>query len=132
VVLTLDKASDIERRIIQEEQEWKLKRQESTTNDLENINSSSNDKKSGNQPEPAIETAPIETQKEKTITASCNCGQLFSATTSKDKNSAQDDIIIKTYDASGSEGRTYTISGNESSKQDYAVKGSNNDDYARQ
>ncbi|MAG16169.1 hypothetical protein CMO88_03845 [Candidatus Woesearchaeota archaeon] len=131
VILTpIDKESDIERKIIEEE-EWKLKTQQA--NNANNENNDNVNNVSNKKPIEQVEQNSEPTEKKpKTITASCNCGQLFSATSSNEESLAQGKVEIKTYDASGSQGNTYTASGNKSNKQDYAVNGSNNEDYAKQ
>jgi len=116
-----------ERRIIQEEEEWKQKSQQAPTevNDLPN-----NEQK----PPEKIETPePVEVKKEeKTVMASCNCGQIFSSTFSGKSSPEQDEVKVKTYDSSGNVSETYSVSGSGSQQGDYAASGDQNKDYAKQ
>ena len=120
--------SDIERCIIEDEQEWKLKQQtESTAKNLDESNKNENKK----QPQPELlNEVSVETKKQKTVVAGCNCGQIFSSTFSNDKNPAQADVKIKNYDPSGSATSTYSVSGSE--QQNYSASGSGSEDYAKQ
>lgn len=121
VILTPLENSGIEQKLIQEENEWKLKTQAAPK---QNLNESSSKQ------EKTEETTrePIEAKKEeKTVVAGCNCGEIFASTFSKEDKS---EIKVKTYDASGNPAKTYSVSG--SQQGDYTASGSSGTDYAKQ
>lgn len=123
VILTPVETNGIEQQLIKEENEWKLKTQAAQK---QNFNDGSS-----KQPEKAEEAPqePIEIKKEeKTVVASCNCGEIFASTFSRGSNTSE--IKIKTYDASGSPAKTYSVSS--SQQDDYSASGPSGTDYSKQ
>jgi len=124
VIRPIDEAeSGIERKIIEDENAWKLKSQNQSASE-EIFKSDTPSKK-----EEIQEVQPVEIIKEKIILGGCNCGQIFSTTFSNDKSPEQGEIKLKAYDASGSTISTYTTAG--AQNQDYATSGTPNEDYAK-
>lgn len=120
--------SDIERKIIEDENTWKLKTL-AEKNVAPALDENENKQPLRKETEQNEAVLP-EMRKEKTIMASCNCGQIFSSTFSDEKNPAQGDIKIKAYDAKGSLLNTY--SGIDSQENDYSAAGQGPKDYAKQ
>ena len=125
VIRPIDEAeSDIERKIIEDENAWKLKSQNPIASEDVFSTSIQPLKK-----EEVQETEPVDIKREKIILGGCNCGQIFSTTFSNDQNPKQSDVKLKTYDASGSAIATYTASG--AQDQTYEASGNTGEDYAK-
>ncbi|MBI2664393.1 hypothetical protein HYX10_03555 [Candidatus Woesearchaeota archaeon] len=121
VVIAPISESDFERRIIEEEQEWKMKTQSNAatanfSNEDANKNSSSSDS-------PRQQSMDEPAEKKKPVMAGCSCGQLFSVTAAGLKEGVQ----LKAYEADGSPAKTYSASGQ--GQQDYSVSGPSSKDY---
>ena len=133
--ITLEEADGIERRIIEEENSWKLKSQAANSSPDAFVESTRPKKI---RTEEAQDFQAPE-RKPKTIVAGCNCGQLFNATFSDSGNPAQGGIKIKTYDAGGSVTDTYstgstpeTYSAGGAPPESYSASGSRNRSYGTQ
>ena len=123
VILTPLENSDIEQKLLRDENEWKMKTQAAPK---QNFNDSSS--KKPEKTEDAPET-PIEVKKEeKPVVAGCNCGEIFASTFSR--GSDKSEIKIKTYDSSGNPAKTYSVS--DSQQSDYTASGNSGTDYAKQ
>jgi len=114
----VEETSEFERKIIESENEWKLKTQAQQNTEI--FSESSGNTK----PEPVQADEPQPVQKPAQVMASCNCGQLFSATSSDKANPMQGKIEIKNYAKGSQPSETYTITGNTDNSQDYAAPGS--------
>jgi hypothetical protein len=122
-VLSPVEESGMERRIIEEEKEWRQKTQQTATPYIGNSSDEQKPLKKIDAPE------AVEVKKEKKFVASCNCGRIFSSTFSANSNPAQADVKVKAYDASGAS-KTYSVSGPQ--QADYKVSGDTGRDYSQQ
>ena len=134
-ITPVEEEDSIERRLIEDENVWKLKTQDSGRS--QDVFARSREPQKIKTGEVQDFSAPE--RKPKTIMAGCNCGQLFNATFSDDNNPGAG-IKIKSYDASGSVTDTYstgssqpeTYSAGGGPSETYSASGSQNKSYGTQ
>lgn len=130
IIAPVEDSHGIERRIIEDENLWKLRTQQQKAADIFQSNSDVRVQKQESNDE-----QPVQPKKEKQIMAGCNCGKLFEIAESKNHDGMQ----ITSFDAAGKVTDSYAVSGGSdegykvSGSQDksYSASGKMNNDYGR-
>jgi len=118
--------SGIETKIIESEEEWKLKTAEHKV--TSELSDSELKKPKQDLEDKEQDVVPLQPKKKEFI-GNCTCGALFATTTGKD-GSVGPEIKIKSYDASGNATATYSAQG--SQPESYSASGNPSEDYVKQ
>lgn len=113
----IDDSKGIERKVIEEEHNWKLQTQENTGKS----NGGQSDEEKINLAKQESAEVPIPAKKQNIIIAGCNCGRTFSA------EKGENEIRVTAFDNAGKVSGSYTLSG---SNVIYGVSGQQGESYA--
>ena len=119
-LVPVEETDSIERRVIEEENLWKLKNQSAGPSPDVFAGSIEPGKVKAEE----TQEFPVQERKPKTVMAGCNCGQLFNATFS---DSPAEAVKIKAYDAGGNVTDTYSTGS--SQPETYSASGSQDRNY---
>jgi len=124
----IDETKSIERKLLEEENLWKLRTQHPERQKATTAQSESNN----NQKRQLPDEQPQAKRQRKEIMASCNCGKSFAA--EKDSSTIRitafdsSGNVSGTYSVSADSGKAYGVSGQQ--KESYSVSGSNKENYS--
>ena len=125
----VDERSSIERKVIEEENLWRLKTRQQAADAVQNKNVGPEQQK----PQLQRDEEPSPAARKNEIMASCNCGKLFSAAKSEGST------LITAFDASGNVTGTYSVSASSTGsygasgqqKESYGAKGQSQSEYGK-